>query len=161
MPTNRMRVRVLSLALVAAALAAPAPLTGRAAAEAKDNKIGKWKLRAEAPAHGTRDYDDRGCGVTVSIRQGVNARGQEYYSSYAAKVDGKEYPRFVKGSTGINTIAFTQVDPDTVGYTLRENGGITATGTTNVSKDGKVLTVTTRSVNGTGAGNPEIYDRIP
>jgi len=24
-----------------------------------------------------------------------------------------------------------------------------------------VLTVTTRSVNATGAGNPEIYDRIP
>jgi hypothetical protein len=161
MPINTMRVRVLFLALLTAALAAPAALTSRAAAEAKDNKIGQWKLRAEAPAQGTREYDDRGCGVTVSIRQGVNRRGQEYYSSYAAKVDGKEYPRFVKGSTGINTIAFTQVDPETVAYTLRENGKITATGTTNVSKDGKVLTVTTRSVNATGAGNPEIYDRIP
>jgi hypothetical protein len=36
--------------------------------------------------------------VTVSTRQGVNARGQEYFSSYAAKVDGKEYPRQVKGA---------------------------------------------------------------
>jgi hypothetical protein len=97
----------------------------------------------------------------VSIRQGVNARGQAYYSSYAAKVDGKEYPRFVKGSTTINTIAFTQVDADTVAYTLREDGTITSAGTTNVSKDGKVLTVTTRGVNSTRPGNPEIYDRIP
>jgi hypothetical protein len=161
MATNTRRARVLSLTLLAAALAAPAAVTARAAADGKDNKIGKWKLRAEAPARGAREYEDRGCGVTVSIRQGVNARGQEYYSSYAAKVDGKEYPRFVKGSTGINTIAFTQVDPDTVAYTLRENGKITATGTTNVSKDGKVLTVTTKSVNGSGAGNSEIYDRIP
>ena len=160
MVNNRMRVRALALALLTAALAAPAPLTGRAA-ETKDNKIGRWQLRAETPAHGTREYEDRGCGVTVSIRQGVNARGQEYYSSYAAKVDGKEYPRLIKGSTAITTIAFTQVDPDTVAYTLRENGRITATGTTNVSKDGKVLTVTTKSANAAAAGKPEIYDRIP
>jgi len=126
-----------------------------------DRKIGKWKLRVEPPAHGTREYEDRGGGVTVSTRQGVNARGQEYYSSYAAKVDGKEYPRLVKGSNGVNTIAFTQVDADTVAYTLRENGTVTATGTTTVSKDGTVLTVTTKNVNAAGSGNPEIYDRIP
>lgn len=71
MVNNRMRVRALALALLTAALAAPAPLTGRAA-ETKDNKIGRWQLRAETPAHGTREYEDRGCGVTVSIRQGVN-----------------------------------------------------------------------------------------
>ena len=76
-------------------------------------------------------------------------------------MDGIASPRLFKGSIAVTTIAFTQVDPDTVAYTLRENGGVTATGTTNVSKDGKVLTVTTRSVNATGAGNPEIYDRIP
>jgi len=158
MATNGMRVRALVPAILIAALAAPAPLTGRAA-ETKDNKIGRWKLRAEAPAHGTREYEDRGCGVTVSIRQGVNARGQEYYSSYATKVDGKEYPRLIKGSNAVNTIAFTQIDPDTVAYTLRENGRVTATGTTNVSKDGRVLTVTTRSANAAAAANPEIYDR--
>jgi hypothetical protein len=161
MATNTMRFRMLAVALLASALAAPSPLTSRAAAETKDNKIGRWKLRAEAPAQGTREYEDRGCGITVSIRQGMNARGQEYYSSYAAKVDGKEYPRLIKGSNAVNTIAFTQIDPDTVAYALRENGRVTATGTTNVSKDGKVLTVTTKSVNATGAGNPEIYDRVP
>ena len=132
--------------------------SGRAAS---DKKIGKWKLRIDPPAHGTREYQDRGGGVTVSIRQGVNARGQAYYSSYAAKVDGKEYPRFIKGSTGITTIAFTAVDDDTVAYTLREDGKVTATGTTAVSKDGKELRVTTKSANGPGAGNTEIYDRLP
>ena len=44
MATNRMQVRALASALLVAALAAPAPLTGRAA-EAEDNKIGRWKLR--------------------------------------------------------------------------------------------------------------------
>src|SRR5215470_3692346 len=99
---------------------------------AGDLKIGKWKLRVEPPAHGTREYEDRGDGVTVSTRQGVNARGQEYFSSYAAKVDGKEYPRQVKGSNAVNTIAFTRVDANTVAFTLRENGTVTATGTTSV-----------------------------
>jgi hypothetical protein len=127
---------------------------------AGDVKIGKWKLRADPPARGTREYADRGDGLTVSIRQGVNARGQEYYSAYAAKVDGKEYPRAVKGSDAVNTIAFTRVDANTVAYTLRENGKVTATGTTTVSKDGKVLTVTTKNVNATGPGNTEIYDRV-
>ena len=125
-----------------------------------DKKIGKWKLRVDPPAHGTREYEDRGDGVTVSTRQGVNARGQEYFSSYAAKVDGKEYPRQVRGSNAINTIAFTRVDADTVAYTLRENGKVTATGTTTVSQDGKVLTVTTKSVNASGPGNTETYDVV-
>ena len=127
---------------------------------AGDKKIGKWKLRVDPPAHGTREYGDRGDGVTVSTRQGVNGRGQEYYSSYAAKVDGKEYPRQVKGSNAINTIAFTRVDADTVTFTLRENGKVTATGTTSVSKDGKVLTVTTKNINASGPGNTEVYDRV-
>ena len=60
-------MRALALALLTAALAVPAPLTGRAA-ETKDSKIGRWKLRAATPAQGTREYQDRGCGVTVSIR---------------------------------------------------------------------------------------------
>ena len=41
-------------------------------------EIGKWKLRVDPPAQGTPSSEDRGGGVTVSIRQGVNARGQAY-----------------------------------------------------------------------------------
>ena len=128
--------------------------------DAGDLKIGKWKLRVNPPAHGTREYEDRGDGVTVSTRQGVNARGEEYFSSYAAKVDGMEYPRQVKGSNAVNTIAFTRVDANTVAFTLRENSRVTATGSTSVSKDGKVLTVTTKGVNTAGQGNTEVYDRV-
>jgi hypothetical protein len=154
--TRTLKTLALLLAFVVAG-----PRVGQAE---DDKKIGKWKLRVDPPAHGTREYEDRGSGVTVSTRKGVNSRGQEYYSSYAAKVDGKEYPRLVRGSNAVNTIAFTRVDANTVAYTLREDGKITSTGTTSVSSDGKVLTVTTRSVNAsaaTGRGSVEIYDRIP
>ncbi|MGH7488848.1 MAG: hypothetical protein ACREMY_25085, partial [bacterium] len=123
-----------------------------------DKKMGRWKLRADSPASGTREYEDRGCGITISVREGVNNRGQEYHSSYAAKVDGKQYPRQVKGSNVVNTIAFTQVDPDTVAFTLRENGTVKFTGTTGVSRDGKLLTVRTKSVNASSRENVEVYD---
>jgi hypothetical protein len=150
----------MRLARAALLLLFVSSVVGTPCLAAGDLKIGKWRLRIDPPAQGTREYEDRGDGVTVSTRQGMNARGQEYFSSYAAKVDGKEYPRQVKGSNAINTIAFTRIDADTVAFTLRENGKVTATGTTSVSKDGKVLTVTTKSVNSSGQGNTEVYDRV-
>jgi hypothetical protein len=133
---------------------APAP-----AAEHKDLKIGKWKLRVAAPASGTREYEDRGCGITMSTRQGVNADGRPYFSQYAAQYDGKDYPRVVRGSQVANTIALRRVDEYTMTYTLKEDGKYTTEGTTVVSKDGKVLTVTTKRPGG-GAGTPEVYDRV-
>ena len=115
-----------------------------------------------APAHGTRDYQDRGW-----RRHRVDPSGRERARSGVPLVVRRQGGRqgvsaFHQGSTAITTIAFTAVDDDTVAYTLREDGKITATGTTTaVSKDGKELRVTTKSVNGTGAGNTEIYDRLP
>lgn len=125
-----------------------------------DPKIGKWNLRVSAPASGTREYEDRGCGVTLSTRQGVNADGRRYFSQYAAQYDGKDYPRVVLGSSVANTIAITRVDAFTMSFTLKEDGKVTSQGTTTVSKDGKVLTVTTRRAGSEGPGTAEIYDRL-
>jgi hypothetical protein len=125
-----------------------------------DPKIGKWKLRVAAPASGTREYEDRGCGVTVSTRQGVSADGRPYFSHYAAQFDGKDYPRVVRGSQVANTIAITRVDDYTMSFILKEDGKVTSQGTTTVSKDGKVLTVTTRRAGSEGPGGVEIYDRV-
>jgi hypothetical protein len=138
---------IVGFALTAAHAQAPAPVH-------KDPKIGKWKLRVAAPASGTREYEDRGCGVTLSTRQGVNAQGRAYFSQYAAQYDGKDYPRVVRGSQAASTIALTRQDDYTMEFTLKEEGKFVARGKTTVSKDGKVLTVTT------GNGKPEVYDRV-
>jgi hypothetical protein len=95
----------------------------------------------------------------VSIRQGINARGQRHFSQYAAKYDGKDNPRTIRGSATVNTIAFTIVNECTVAYTLKTDDKVTATGTTTVSKDAKVLTVTTTSIDATQPGRPDVYDR--
>jgi hypothetical protein len=160
MRIGRLTGVILSVAVLVTSSSGAAESKTKAAV-ASDKKMGRWKLRADAPASGTREYEDRGCGITISVRQGVNNRGQEYHSSYAAQVDGKQYPRQVKGSNVVNTIAFTQVDPDTVAFTLRENGTVKFTGTTGVSADGKLLTVRTKSVNPSSRENVEVYDRIP
>ena len=96
----------------------------------------------------------------MSTRQGVNAEGRQYFSQYAAQYDGKDYPRVVRGSQVANTIALRRVDEYTMTYTLKEDGKYTSEGTTVVSKDGKVLTVTTKRSDGR-PGTPEVYDRIP
>jgi hypothetical protein len=126
-----------------------------------DPKIGRWKLRANPPASGTREYEDRGCGITLSTRQGTNASGRPYFSQYATQFDGKDYPRVVRGSAVANTIAITRVDAYTMAFTLKEDGKVTSQGTTTVSKDGKVLTVRTRRAGSDGPGGVEIYDRVP
>ena len=162
---NNRSLQALSVCAIAltAALSGLGQTTSRAQAPAaaqKDLKIGKWTLRVAAPASGTREYEDRGCGITLSTRQGVTADGRPYFSQYAAQYDGKDYPRVVRGSQVANTIALRRVDDYTMTYTLKEDGKYSTEGTTVVSKDGKVLTVTTKRSGG-GAGTPEVYDRIP
>jgi hypothetical protein len=144
------------LAILTGSMVAQSPRSG----SQNDPKIGKWKLRTAAPASGTREYEDRGCGVTLSTRQGVSADGRSYFSQYAAQFDGKDYPRVVRGSQVANTIAITRVDDDTMSFTLKEDGKVTSQGTTTVSKDRKVLTVTTRRAGAEGPGNIEVYDRV-
>jgi hypothetical protein len=152
-------MRLASKMFVLLALAVTTVGAQPASSERKDPKIGKWIARVSPPARGTREYEDRGCGLVVSTRQGVNADGRPYFSQYAAKYDGLEYPRVVRGSQTASTISFRTVDDATVEFTLREDGKVTSHGTTTVSKDGKVLTVTTRRAGSPEPGSVEIYDR--
>ena len=124
--------------------------------------FGTWKVNSskadDPPKSETRIYEDRGAGFILSTRQGIDSQRREYFSQYAAKHDGKEYPRMVKGVPGINTISFRQIDPYTSTYTLKTNGKVTATGKTTISPDGRVLTVETTAVEGQGA-RVEVYDK--
>jgi hypothetical protein len=90
----------------------------------------------------------------------VNADGRRYFSQYAVLFDGKDYPRVVRGSDVANTIAVRWVDAYTMAFTLKEDGKLTSEGTTTVSRDGAVLTVTTRRAGASGPGGVEIYDRV-
>jgi len=128
----------------------------------QDLIFGTWKINpaktANPPPSETRIYENRGGGFILSTRQGVDRQGHDYFSQYAAKHDGKEYPRLVKGGKGLTTIMFHQVDPYTSTYILKSDGKVTATGRTVLSKDGKVLTVSTTD-EASGRTTTEVYDK--
>ncbi len=113
-------------------------------------KFGTWnlnparsKLNGPPPRTETRVYENRGTGVTLSTRSGVNARGEPFFSQYASKVDGKDYPRVVKGSEAVSSIALVVIDARSEAWTVKVDGEVTITGTSVISEDGLTLTTTT------------------
>ena len=127
--------------------------------------VGKWTLNIARsipgpgglPWNGRRTYEDRGDGVIVGRREGISADGQRFLNYYAVKFDGKYYPCVVLGTSGVVEIAFTMVNPRTSAWTMRQDEKVTVTGRSEVSSDGKVLTVTAIAVDGTRS--VEVYDR--
>lgn len=116
-----------------------------------DLKFGTWKLNlqkskfppgTQPPQSDTRVYEDRGGGVVMSTHTTVNRQGQEALTIYAAKFDGKEYPVATRGSGALSTIAFHVIGPYSESFVLTRDGKVATRGTTTVSKDGKILTMT-------------------
>jgi len=131
-------------------------------------KFSTWKLNparsnlnGPPPLTETRVYEDRGNGVFLSTRSGVNARGESFFSQYAAQVDGKDYPRVVKGSGAVSSIALVSIDGRSEAWTVKVDGEVTITGTSVVSEDGLTLTTTVRRTDTDGQTSESfsVYDK--
>ena len=149
--------------LVMIALVALLPYAGGAqeVAEVRNEaKFGTWKRRLNEPPPRTetRVYENRGTGVTLSTRSGVNAQGEPFFSQYASKVDGKDYPRVVMGSGAVSSIALVIIDARSEAWTVKVDGEVTITGTSVVSEDGLTLTTTTHGRNGR-SDSVSVYDK--
>jgi predicted amidohydrolase YtcJ len=154
-----------------ASTGSPSPSTvaaapGQTAAAQANRFIGEWTLNVEKTRaagnprpvqNGRRTYQDRGAGTIVGRREGIGADGRPFLNYYAIKYDGLDYPYVVMGAQTIGEIAFKLPDPSTSTWTIKQDGKVTATGTSKVSPDGRTLTVTT--VNLQGGQSVEIYDR--
>ena len=119
------------------------------------------KLNGPPPRTETRVYENRGNGVFLSTRSGVNARGEPFFSQYAAQVDGKDYPRVVKGSGAVSSIALVSIDGRSEAWTVKVDGEVTITGTSVVSEDGLTLTTTVRRTDADGQTSEtvSVYDK--
>jgi hypothetical protein len=97
---------------------------------------GKWKINPAKSqfTEATTTYEQTGPG-----EMRMTAEGQ----SYKFKVDGKEYPA-VYGSTAV----WKQIDPNTWQTTYTINGKVYSVDTTNVSADGRTMTVLTKMEQG-------------
>ena len=132
-------------------------------------KFGTWKLNLEKskfdpgppPRSDTRTYEDAGGGLVKSTHTTVSADGKESLTIYAAKFDGREYPVETKGSSTPGSIAFHVVDAYSESFVLKRGGKVATTGNTMVSKDGKTLTITTRSPGAQGreSNNINVYEK--
>jgi hypothetical protein len=142
-------------------------LTMRAQAPAENPFIGFWKLNLERsrlptppPANYVRlrRYEDQGGGwMFHTIIDSIGKAAD--FTFAAARYDEKEYPVYTSGTLGTflstgtmpaRTVAFRRTDLYTLEYTDRQNGKISATGSSTVTKDGKTLTETNRTFDSQG-----------
>jgi hypothetical protein len=137
-----------------------------ALAATTDPFTGPWELNvakckyegAKVPQRLTVVYESNGSGIRYKSF-GLDANGKQLSSAYSANFDGKPYP--VAGSRTWAPVALKRVDARTIEARYVRDGKVQSTAVSVVSRDGKTLTVTTVTVNGTGKGitNVSVFER--
>ena len=89
----------------------------------------------------------------------VGADGKEIVTKSTFKAEGKDYP--MTGSANFDSLSLKQVDDHTVQSTQKKGGKAIGTTTRTVSKDGKVLTLSSKGTGATGVAydNVMVYDK--
>jgi hypothetical protein len=136
------------------------------AAPAADPVIGTWQLNVArskfspgpAPKSDSRTYAATDQGIAMTWKS-VGADGKEIVAKSTFKADGKDYP--VTGAPNFDSLSLQQVDDHTVKSTQKRGGKVIGTTTRTVSRDGKVLTLTSKGTSPTGApyDNVMVYDK--
>ena len=136
------------------------------AAPAADPVIGTWQINVAkskfspgpAPKSDTRMYAASDQGITMTWKS-VGADGKEIVAKSTFKADGKDYP--LTGVDNFDSLSLKQVDDHTVQSTQKKGGKVIGTTTRTVSKDGKVLTLTSKGTSATGVpyDNVMVYDK--
>jgi len=158
---NRRTILTLS-AIVPSALATLCP--GQSARAADPTIAGMWELNVAAskstdpmPKSASRIYEIIGNSEKLSGTV-VTADGKTIPIGFTGTLDGKDSP---SQNPGVDTVVLTPVDALTVNFVTKLGGKVQYTGTRVLSKDGKVMTLTTKGVN--PAGKPVestmVYDR--
>ena len=137
-----------------------------AAAPAADPVIGTWQINVAkskfspgpAPKSDTRVYATTEQGTAMTWTS-VGADGKETVVKSTFKADGKDYP--LTGAANFDSLSLKQVDDHTVQSTQKKGGKVIGTTTRTVSKDGKVLTLSSKGTSATGVpyDNVMVYDK--
>ena len=80
--------------------------------------------------------------------QGVDGPGQPTAREWTIVHDGRDRP--ITGDPDADMLSLTRIDAFTSALTLKRAGRIVITGTQAISRDGKVMTVTTNGINAKG-----------
>lgn len=121
-------------------------------------RFGTWKLNVAKskynpgppPKSQTRQEEPSGNGVKVTF-EGIAGDGSRIAYSYTANFDGKDYPEVGVGTpNGSDTIALKRIDDYSWEGTLKRAGKVVLTFRNVISKDGKVMTITSKGTNQAG-----------
>ena len=157
--------RLLRMVALGAVLAVVLPVSGLSA-QAADPVIGTWELNlakskyspGPPPKSQTRTYEVAGQAVKFSAK-GVDAEGKPTLVQYTASYDGKDYP--ITGNPDAETISLKRIDSFTAESTLKKAGKVVITTRRVISKDGKVMTLTSKGTNAKGEtlNNMLVFDK--
>ena len=121
-------------------------------------QVGTWKLNlakskfspGTAPKSLTRTVEAQGQGVRIT-QEGVAANGSRIAFSYVTNFDGKDAPISGGGyANGADNIAVKRVSANTTTSTATKAGKMVQAVRIVISKDGKVMTGTTKGTNAQG-----------
>ncbi len=128
---------------------------GQLPAQATDPLVGTWELNlakskfgpGRAPESETRTYVVSGQDVKATTK-GVDSAGKPTAAEFIVNYDGKDRP--VTGSPDAEMLSLKRVDAFTTEFTQKRAGKVVITGTRIISRDGKVMTITTKGTNAAG-----------
>lgn len=133
-----------------------------------DPFLGTWKLNAKKSKFvpgpprksETRIVVTGPNGMRISVDR-VNGDGSTEEFEYTTNLDGKSYPITGQGPYGADSIAANLTAPNTIQSTLSKGGRVVATAVSIVSKNGTILTITTKGTDAQGRQftNVSVYDK--
>ena len=132
-------------------------------AAANDPSLGTWVLNAQksnfasgpVPKAFVERYDLRPDGFIVSTRSLIAADGSPAFEQAVFRYDGKDYEWWdnaslaeflASGKRAPKTLSVKSIDTYTVEITGKQAGKVIASGKRTVSRDGKTMTFTVKSV---------------
>jgi hypothetical protein len=126
--------------------------------------LGTWKLNtakskytgSTMPKEMTRTVEAAGDSVKYTYA-GTAADGSSISYSFTVKYDGKDYPMTGTAPGGIDMIAIKRINANTYEATQKKGGKVAANTKAEVSKDGKVTTITSKGVDSTSY--VAVYDK--
>ena len=125
-------------------------------AQAKDPRIGTWKLNVAKstydpgppPQSQTLKVEPAGKGEKVTS-ESVTADGKKLTVTYTANFDGKDYP-LTGSALGADKVSLKRIDARTTERVDKKDGKAVVTIKRVVSADGKTMTATAKGTNAEG-----------
>ena len=134
--------------------------------QAGDPLAGTWELNVAKstyspgppPKGETRTYEVTGQQEKMTARR-IVGEGTPTLIQFTASRDGKDYP--YEGWSRADTISLTPVDTFTATWTMKKAGVVVLTGTRVLSKDGKIMTISSKGADALGQPweRTEVFDK--